>query len=451
MSSSAPQKWKRESPGNGESGRARHHGPASAAAPSSSSPSSSRFPFLFLVLSLLLLPALASAQQQQQVDPSVVEAIGAATLAGDSGGVSVEGENGAAFASSTSNSTKKMLSEAEKQAKLDRVLSFLSAGNIFVGNYQPYRCGKQGARGQAHPGILIKRKRRSSQFGKTNFVLSLSLSLSSSLLSPFSLSLSLFSPSLSLFLSLVFESRVVRRRVEEWVECRYNGTLTSRGVGIEESLPDVARLAFAFLADTKEEVADAALEAYARINSAIADAGFVGLAAALNAASSDVSLSPIKFVLPQDAGEGGGDGGNNGNGNNGGPSDSGSSSGGSGSSESSGSSGSGGGAGAGAGADGNPDTPNPLYLVEVRVVLRSQDAPHLELGSSAALEAAVLAGGERFAASSSVFELSPLRLSQMFNAARVKANEDMLYALISDAAQLGVLLGPLDEYAPERR
>ena len=84
-------------------------------------------------------------------------------------------------------------------------------------------------------------------------------------------------------------------------------------------------------------------------------------------------------------------------------------------------------------------------------MLRSQDAPHLELGSSAALEAAVLAGGERFAASSSVFELSPLRLSQMFNAARVKANEDMLYALISDAAQLGVLLGPLDEYAPERR
>ena len=75
----------------------------------------------------------------------------------------------------------------------------------------------------------------------------------------------------------------------------------------------------------------------------------------------------------------------------------------------------------------------------------------MELGASTALEAAVLSSGEKFAASSAVFELSPLRLSQMFDAARVRANEDMLYALISDAAQLGVLLGPLDEYAPERR
>jgi hypothetical protein len=236
--------------------------------------------------------------------------------------------------------------------------------------------------------------------------------------------------------------------------------MTSRGVGIEETLPDVARLAFAFLGDTKGEVADAALAAFARINEAIADAGFVGLAAALNSASSDVSLSPIKFVLPQDAGEGAENGANANGGGNGviegssapaaattnnaknnnnannnsdntteeAPSNN-----------------------AAAGADGNPETPNPQFLVEVRVVLRSQDASHLELGSSAALEAAVLAGGERFAASSSVFELSPLRLSRVFDLARVKANEDMLYALIADAAQLGVLLGPMDEYAPERR
>ena len=231
-------------------------------------------------------------------------------------------------------------------------------------------------------------------------------------------------------------------------------------MGIEESLPDVARLAFAFLGDSKEEVADAALEAYAKVNAAVADAGFVGLAAALNAASSEVSLSPIKFVLPQDAGGGdntggGSNNGSNGNGNNGSGSDGG---GGSGSSGNNGSNNNNSNEEApannssnGGGADGNPDTPNPQFLVEVRVVLRSQDAPHLELGSSAALEAAVLSGGDKFAASSSVFELSPLRLSQMFNAARVKANEDMLYALISDAAQLGVLLGPLDEYAPERR
>ena len=230
---------------------------------------------------------------------------------------------------------------------------------------------------------------------------------------------------------------------------RYNGTLTSRGVGIEESLPDVARLAFAFLGDTKEEVAGAALAAYAQINDAIAEAGFVGLAAALNAASSDVALSPIKFVLPSDSGES-----DSGNENGGSPAPAPAAS------AANNNSGDGGGgaaapsnsnSNAAAGADGNPETPNPQYLVEVRVVLRSQDAPHLELGSSAALEAAVLAGGERFAASSSVFELSPLRLSQIFDAARVKANEDMLYALIADAAQLGVLLGPLDEYAPERR
>lgn len=247
--------------------------------------------------------------------------------------------------------------------------------------------------------------------------------------------------------------RVIRRRVEEWVECRYNGTLTSRGVGIEESLPDVSRLAFAFLGDTKEEVAGAALTAHAQINSAISDAGFVGLAAALNSASSDVSLSPIKFVLPQDASEGESNcnNGNEGGGSSNAPSTTtttkrtNNSNGGNnknnGSEEEP----------ADGGADGNPETPNPQYLVEVRVVFRSQDAPHLELGSSAALEAAVLAGGERFAASSSVFELSPLRLSQIFNLARIKANEDMLYALIADAAQLGVLLGPLDEYAPERR
>lgn len=190
----------------------------------------------------------------------------------------------------------------------------------------------------------------------------------------------------------------------------------------------------------------------------------MGLAAALNSASSDVSLSPIKFVLPQDAGEGaenganangGGNGviegssapaaattnnaknNNNANNNSDNNSDN--------TTEEAPSN------NAAAGADGNPETPNPQFLVEVRVVLRSQDASHLELGSSAALEAAVLAGGERFAASSSVFELSPLRLSRVFGLARVKANEDMLYALIADAAQLGVLLGPLDEYAPERR
>lgn len=199
------------------------------------------------------------------------------------------------------------------------------------------------------------------------------------------------------------------------------------------------------MGDTKEEVADAALTAYARINSEIADAGFVGLAAALESASSDVSLSPIKFVLPQDAGEGDSPGKDSGN------ESSGDSSSGAPSTTAANNSSTSGEEAAAGGADGNPETPNPQFLVEVRVVLRSQDAPHLELGSSAALEAAVLAGGERFAASSSVFELSPLRLSQIFNAARVKANEDMLYALIADAAQLGVLLGPLDEYAPERR
>ena len=104
-------------------------------------------------------------------------------------------------------------------------------------------------------------------------------------------------------------------------------------------MPDVARLAFAFLADSKAEVADAALAAYSRINKDLAEVGFVGLAAALNMASSDVSLSPIKFVLPQD--EGNSNNNNNGDNNN---------------NDSNGN---------GGGADNNSETPNPQYLVEV--------------------------------------------------------------------------------------
>lgn len=230
-------------------------------------------------------------------------------------------------------------------------------------------------------------------------------------------------------------NRVVRRRVNEYVECRFNGTLTSRGVGIEESLPDVARLAFAFLADSKAEAADAALAAYARINADLADAGFSGLAAALNSASSDVSLSPIKFVLPQEYNTN-----NNTNNDNDGSNTSDNGGGNENKNKSTNNN-----------DANNNDTPESQYLVEVRVVLRSSDAPHLELGASTALEAAVISAGETFAASSAVFELSPVRLATLYEQARISANENMLYSLVSDAAQLGVLLGPLDEYAPERR
>jgi len=156
----------------------RHRGAASAAAASFSSTSPSCFPLLSLSL-LLLLPLsslmLAAAQQQPQVDPAVVEAIGAATLAGESNAAFGEA-NGAAFSSATSTNSSSdpaaaaaaeptiaaaALTQAERDARLDRVLSFLSAGNIFVGNYQPYQ-------------------------------------------------------------------RVIRRRVEQWVECRYQSSFESR-------------------------------------------------------------------------------------------------------------------------------------------------------------------------------------------------------------------------------
>jgi len=315
-----------------------------------------RFFLLLLSFSLLSSLSLASAQGTPE---ALVNSIGAATLAGQAAQATQAADDDAAAATNSSSA------EAERQAKLDRVSSPLSAGgNIFVGDYQPY-------------------------------------------------------------------NRVVRRRAVDYVECRYNGTLTSRGVGIEESLPDAARLAFALSGDSRSEVAGAALAVYSRINTELAEVGFAGLAAALNSASSDVSLSPIKFVLPQD--EGNSDNNNNSDNDN---SDSDKNNDGN---------------GKDARADSNSETPNPQYLVEVRVVLRSRDGPHLELGASTALEAAVLSSGEKLTASSAAFELSPLRLSQVFNAARAKANEDMLYALVSDAAQLGVLLGPLDEYAPERR
>ena len=117
----------------------------------SSSTCPSRFPLLLSLSLLLLVPLsslmLASAQQQQQpqIDPAVIEAIGAATLAGESDA------DGAAFSSPNfANSSDPdaaadpaaagaVLTEAERQARLDRVLGFLSAGNIFVGNYQPYQ------------------------------------------------------------------------------------------------------------------------------------------------------------------------------------------------------------------------------------------------------------------------------------------------------------------------
>jgi hypothetical protein len=92
---------------------------------------------LFLSFAPALSLLLANRVAAQGNGDTLVNSIGAATLAGEIANSAQGAADQAAAAGSPASA--KVLTEAERQAKLDRVLSFLSAGNIFVGNYQVKR------------------------------------------------------------------------------------------------------------------------------------------------------------------------------------------------------------------------------------------------------------------------------------------------------------------------
>ena len=193
----------------------------------------------------------------------------------------------------------------------------------------------------------------------------------------------------------------IRRRREDWIECLYNGTLTSRGVGVAVALPDVCWLTFAFAAPTRARAAVVGVNATDRVAAALADAGFSLAGGGGGAATAMVDMSPIKFALPVPEG-------------------------------------------------GNVN--KAAYLVETRVELRTPDPAMLEDGYSRALEAAVASSRNgSFRAAGANYELSRARIDALFEEARQAAVRDMLANLLRYAADLGVALGPLDAFAPERR
>ena len=204
-------------------------------------------------------------------------------------------------------------------------------------------------------------------------------------------------------------SPVVRRRREVTVDCLHNGTLTARGYGVATAWPDKGRLSFAFAAANRTRALVIGVNASDAIEGALAAAGFnaggapfglPGLGPADGAAAS-VSLSPVKFALPTPEGD---------------------------------------------------TVAKAAFLVEVRATLASGDPDQLEDGYSRALEAAVAAGfNGAFRAASAYYELSRARIRAGFEEAREAAVDDLVTTLVRAAADLGVTLGPLDAFAPERR
>ena len=198
---------------------------------------------------------------------------------------------------------------------------------------------------------------------------------------------------------------VVRRRRQDYVDCLYNGTLTSRGVGVAVALPDVGRVTLAFSATSRERAARVGVAASDAVVVALSEAGFslsgTTLFGGTPPSTATVDLSPIKFALPVAEGD-------------------------------------------------NLD--KAAFLVEVRAELRTPDPSMLEDGYSRALEAAVGVGRNgSFRAAGAFYELSREAIDRMFEEARERAVQDMLSNLLRYAGDLGVTLGPLQAFAPERR
>ena len=198
---------------------------------------------------------------------------------------------------------------------------------------------------------------------------------------------------------------VVRRRRQDYIDCLYNGTLTSRGVGVAVALPDVGRLTFAYAAPSRERAARVGVNASDAVAVALSEAGFslsgTTLFGGTPPSTATVDLSPIKFALPVPEGD-------------------------------------------------NMD--KAAFLVEVRAELHTPDPSMLEDGYSRALEAAVGVGHNgSFRAAGAFYELSREAIDSMFEEARERAVQDMITNLLRYSADLGVLLGPLQAFAPKRR
>jgi hypothetical protein len=99
-------------------------------------------------------------------------------------------------------------------------------------------------------------------------------------------------------------------------------------------------------------------------------------------------------------------------------------------------------------------TPEGDNVDKAAYLVQTPDPDMLEDGYSRALEAAVGVGratNGSFRAAGAFYELSRPAIDALFEDARERAVDDMLSNLLRYAADLGVVLGPLQTFAPERR